>query len=50
MIRFPLRRLVAWIDGLGESALAGVIRYRRVSTPEEFVQPLMPALDHLKGP
>jgi uncharacterized damage-inducible protein DinB len=40
------QRIVAWIDSLGESALAGVIRYRRVSTPEEFVQPLMPALDH----
>ncbi|MGD9882512.1 MAG: DinB family protein [Reyranella sp.] len=40
------RRIVAWIDSLDEEALAGVIRYRRVSTPEEFVQPLMPALDH----
>ena len=40
------RRIVAWMDDLGEEALAGVIRYRRVSTPEEFVQPLMPALDH----
>lgn len=40
------RRIVTWMDGLGEDALAGVIRYRRVSTPEEFVQPLMPALDH----
>jgi len=40
------RRIVAWMDGLDEEALAGVIRYRRVSTPEEFVQPLMPALNH----
>jgi uncharacterized damage-inducible protein DinB len=40
------RRIVAWMDGLDEAALAGVIRYRRVSTPEEFVQPLSPALDH----
>lgn len=40
------RRIVAYIDGLDEARLAGVIRYRRVSTPEEFVQPLMPALDH----
>ena len=40
------RRIVAWIDGLGEARLAGVIRYRRVSTPDEFTQPLMPALDH----
>lgn len=40
------RRIVDWMNGLDEEALAGVIRYRRVSTPEEFVQPLMPALDH----
>ncbi len=39
-------RIVAWINGLDETRLQGVIRYRRVSTPEEFVQPLMPALDH----
>lgn len=40
------RRIVAWVYGLDEARLKGVIRYRRVSTPEEFVQPLMPALDH----
>jgi uncharacterized damage-inducible protein DinB len=40
------RRIVAYIGGLDEARLAGVIRYRRVSTPEEFVQELMPALDH----
>ncbi|MFI4999337.1 MAG: DinB family protein [Reyranellales bacterium] len=40
------RRIVSWIDSLDEARLAGTIRYRRVSTPEEFVQPLMPALDH----
>lgn len=40
------RRIVDWIDSLDEERLKGVIRYRRVSTPEEFVQPLMPALDH----
>jgi uncharacterized damage-inducible protein DinB len=40
------RRIVAWIAGLDHAALKGVIRYRRVSTPDEFVQPLMPALDH----
>ncbi len=40
------RRIVRWIDSLDEARLAGVIRYRRVSTPDEFVQPLMPALDH----
>lgn len=40
------RRIVGWVDGLDEAKLAGAIRYRRVSTPDEFVQPLMPALDH----
>jgi len=40
------RRIVAYVDGLDDERLKGVIRYRRVSTPEEFVQPLMPALDH----
>ena len=40
------QRIVRWIDGLDETRLAGVIRYRRVSTPDEFVQPLTPALDH----
>jgi uncharacterized damage-inducible protein DinB len=40
------RRIVAWIGSLDEARLKGIIRYRRVSTPDEFVQPLMPALDH----
>jgi uncharacterized damage-inducible protein DinB len=40
------KRIVDWIGGLDDGTLQGVIRYRRVSTPEEFVQPLMPALDH----
>ena len=40
------QRIVAYVEGLDETRLAGVIRYRRVSTPDEFVQPLMPALDH----
>lgn len=40
------KRIVAYIDGLDEERLAGVIRYRRVSTPDEFVQKLMPALNH----
>lgn len=39
-------RIVAYVDGLDGERLAGTIRYRRVSTPEEFVQPLKPALDH----
>ena len=40
------RRIVDWIAGLDEARLARDIRYRRVSSPEIFVQPLMPALDH----
>jgi uncharacterized damage-inducible protein DinB len=40
------RRIAAYIESLDEARLAGSIRYRRVSTPDEFVQPLMPALDH----
>jgi uncharacterized damage-inducible protein DinB len=40
------QRIVDWIESLDEAQLQGVIRYRRVSTPEEFVQPLMPALNH----
>ena len=40
------RRISGWIDGLDDDALNGVIRYRRVSTPEEFVHPPLPALRH----
>ena len=40
------QRIVDYVESLDEKALAGSIRYRRVSTPDEFVQPLMPALDH----
>jgi uncharacterized damage-inducible protein DinB len=40
------RRIIGYIGGLDEERLRGVIRYRRVSTPDEFVQKLMPALDH----
>ena len=39
-------RIVAYIDRLTEAQLGGTIRYRRVSTPEEFVQALAPALAH----
>lgn len=41
------RRIVDHIDDLDDAAFAGVIRYRRVSTPEMFEQPLVPALAHL---
>jgi uncharacterized damage-inducible protein DinB len=40
------RRIVGYVEGLDDTRLAGVIKYRRVSTPEEFVQPLTPALAH----
>lgn len=39
-------RIVRYVDGLDEDRLAGVIRYRRVSSPEIFEQPLAPALAH----
>lgn len=39
-------RIVAYVDGLDEAALAGSIKYRRVSTPEPFEQALAPALGH----
>ena len=41
------RRLIAFVGGLDEARLAGTIRYRRVSSPEEFEQPLALALAHL---
>jgi uncharacterized damage-inducible protein DinB len=40
------KRIIGYIDGLTETRLAGTIRYRRVSTPEEFEQALEPALAH----
>ena len=40
-------RIVAYVEGLDEAALAGTFRYRRVSTPEVFEQALAPALAHL---
>ena len=40
------RRIVDYVDGLDDARLAGSIRYRRVSTPEVFEQPLAPALAH----
>jgi uncharacterized damage-inducible protein DinB len=40
------RRIVAYVDGLSEKQLAGTIRYRRVTTPDEIEQALGPALAH----
>jgi uncharacterized damage-inducible protein DinB len=39
-------RILSYVAGLDEARLAGVIRYRRVSTPEPQVQALGPALAH----
>jgi uncharacterized damage-inducible protein DinB len=39
-------RIVGFVDGLDDVRIAGTIKYRRVSTPEEFEQPLAPALAH----
>jgi len=40
------KRIIDYADGLTDARLAGTIRYRRVSTPEEFEQALAPALAH----
>lgn len=40
-------RIRDYVGGLSDAALAGTIRYRRVTTPEMFEQPLAPALMHL---
>ena len=39
-------RIVRYVDGLDDDRIAGIIRYRRVSSPEEFEQALAPALAH----
>jgi uncharacterized damage-inducible protein DinB len=40
------RRIIGFIDGLDDFSIAGTIRYRRVSSPEQFEQQLAPALAH----
>jgi hypothetical protein len=40
------RRIVAYVETLDEGKLDSVIKYRRVSTPDEIIQPLWPALIH----
>jgi uncharacterized damage-inducible protein DinB len=39
-------RILVYVESLDEEKLAGVIHYRRVSTPEPQVQALAPALAH----
>jgi uncharacterized damage-inducible protein DinB len=36
------RRIVGFVDGLDDQRLAGTIKYRRVSSPEQFEQQLAP--------
>jgi uncharacterized damage-inducible protein DinB len=38
------RRIVAYVETLDENTLAGQIKYRRVSAPDEVIHPLWPAL------
>jgi uncharacterized damage-inducible protein DinB len=40
------RRIVDFVDGLDDFSIAGTIKYRRVSSPEQFEQQLAPALAH----
>jgi uncharacterized damage-inducible protein DinB len=40
------RRILDYVAGLDEAKLAGLIRYRRLTAPDEVVQPLAPALAH----
>jgi uncharacterized damage-inducible protein DinB len=40
------RRIVDFVDRLDDISVAGTIKYRRVSSPEEFEQQLAPALAH----
>jgi uncharacterized damage-inducible protein DinB len=40
------RRIEGFVEGLDDRKIAGTIKYRRVSTPEEFEQELAPALAH----
>jgi uncharacterized damage-inducible protein DinB len=40
------RRIVDFVDRLDDIGIAGTIKYRRVSSPDEFEQALAPALAH----
>ena len=40
------RRIIDFVDGLDEGRINGTIKYRRVSSPEQFEQQLAPALAH----
>jgi uncharacterized damage-inducible protein DinB len=40
------RRIIDFVDRLDDARIAGTIKYRRVSTPEQFEQQMAPALAH----
>ena len=40
------RRIVRFVEGLDDRRIEGSIKYRRVSSPEQFEQALAPALAH----
>jgi uncharacterized damage-inducible protein DinB len=40
------RRIVNFAEGLDDARIAATIKYRRVSSPQQFEQPLGPALAH----
>ena len=40
------RRIIDFVDRLNDGRIAGTIKYRRVSTPEQFEQQMAPALAH----
>ena len=40
-------RIISFVDGLDDAALAGRFRYTRASSPERYEQELAPAIDHL---
>jgi uncharacterized damage-inducible protein DinB len=40
------QRIVGFVEGLDDGRIAGTIKYRRVSSAEEFEQQLAPALAH----
>jgi uncharacterized damage-inducible protein DinB len=37
------RRIIDFVDRLNDGRIAGTIKYRRVSTPEQFEQQMAPA-------
>lgn len=41
------RRICGWVSGLSDSDVAGVVRYRRVTTPDVIEQPMAETLAHL---